>query len=284
MSVLVVSWNCVDALRRCLTSVRASKGFETVETLVVDAGSRDGSERIDEEFPWITPLRLPRNFGKTRARNIGVRTAKGEFIFLLSPDVELQPETIDRLSSRLQQREELVAISAGIVNASGSAVRIAYRLPSASDLRDACEAGGDLALVDGSSGFAEGVLDYALMVRRVFVKGMNYFEEKRFSEFWSDLELCYQIQTSGKKIAIADDALARLFPSERSIVLDSAAKTLLAADRISGAAGYLSKHEGFLQGTLFRLRFALASMLRPRLFFAILAGERVDGTQGGSLG
>lgn len=284
VSVLVVSWNCVQALRRCLQSVRQSKGFEHIETLVVDAGSHDGSERIDEEFSWITPLRLPRNFGKTRARNIGVRTATGEFILLLSPDAEVQPETISQLSSHLQTNEDWAAVSATVRDAHGIALKAAYRLPSASELKAACQAGTGLPVIDLTDGPAEAVADHALMVRKVFLKGMNYFEEKRFSEFWSDMEMCYQIQNSGKKLVIAGDAVVRLNQAERSTELDPSARALLAADRISGAAGYIGKRYGVLQGLLFRLSLAFSNLLDFRLFIAILSGSRVDGTQGGVLG
>lgn len=285
VSILIVSWNCANALRRCLQSIRDSKGFENIETLVVDAGSRDGSETIDAEFPWITPLRLPRNFGKTRARNIGLRTTTGEFILLLSPDAELAPETIERLSGHLQAHGDWVAVSASFRDPLGKPVKIAYRLPRASDLKAACEAGTTLPVVDAPpEGFAEAVLDHGLLVRKVFIKGMNYLEEKRFSEFWADLEMCYQIKNSGKKLVLAGDAPATLHPPERSITLDGSAQALLAADRISGAAGYVDKHEGFLAGVGFRLGFAFSNLFNFRLFIAVLLGERVDGTQGGALG
>jgi len=250
----------------------------------VDAGSHDGSERIDEEFSWIIPLRLPRNFGKSRARNIGVRTATGEFILLLSPDAEVQPETISQLSLHLQTNADWAAVSAKVQDAQGTPLKTAYRLPNISELKAACQKGTGLPVVDLTDGPAEGVADDALMVRKVFLKGMNYFEEKRFSEFWSDLEMCYQIQNSGRKLVIAGDAVVRLNQAERSAELDPSSRALLTADRVSGAAGYIGKRYGMLKGLLFRLDLAFSSLLDFRLFIAILSGGRVDGTQGGMLG
>ena len=54
VSVLIVSHNSIAALRRCLTALEASKGRETMEILVMDNGSRDGSSTIDSEFTHIT--------------------------------------------------------------------------------------------------------------------------------------------------------------------------------------------------------------------------------------
>lgn len=274
----------MSALRRCLASIRQSKAFEQIETLVVDAGSRDGSERIDEEFSWITPLRLPRNFGKTRARNIGVRTATGEYVLLLSPDVEVETTTIQRLAEGLQTNDDWAAASALVRDLKGERVDTAYLLPTREQLRAACQEGSDLPRVPLAGGEVQAVSDNALMVRRVFLKGMNYFEERRFSEHWSDLEMCYQIQSAGKKLFLVGDAQVRLHPVERSVELDSAAAALLKADRVSGAAGYVEKRHGMLAGLLFRLGLAFQNVADLRVFFAILSGSRVDGTQGGTLG
>ena len=58
----IVSYNNAPALRRCLVALELSQGRDTLEIIVIDKGSRDGSELIDSEFPHITVLRLPRNF------------------------------------------------------------------------------------------------------------------------------------------------------------------------------------------------------------------------------
>src|ERR1017187_6304910 len=71
-SVLVVSYNMAEALRRCLTALDQSNGRETFEILVVDNGSEDDSLAVIDSFPSVTTLRLPRNFGFVKALNIGM--------------------------------------------------------------------------------------------------------------------------------------------------------------------------------------------------------------------
>ena len=84
-SVLIVSHNSVAALRCCLDALLRTTDRQDVEILVVDKGSRDGSEQLDSDYPGVTFLRLPRNFGYTKALNIGTRTATGDYLFLLDP-------------------------------------------------------------------------------------------------------------------------------------------------------------------------------------------------------
>src|SRR5271165_2677014 len=90
VTALIVSYYNADALRQCLTALEKSKDREALEIIVVDKGSRDGSATIDSEFPHITVLRLPRNFGNAKALNIGMRTAAAELIFFLLAEVEVQ--------------------------------------------------------------------------------------------------------------------------------------------------------------------------------------------------
>src|SRR5262245_56256382 len=90
---LIVSHNCAEALRRSVAALEASKGRNQMEILVVDNGSTDDSRRMDSEFPEINMLRLPHFCGLTKARNIGIRTAKAEFLLMLEPGVEVEPGT-----------------------------------------------------------------------------------------------------------------------------------------------------------------------------------------------
>src|SRR5207237_5940541 len=96
-------------LRRCLAALERSKDRETLEILVVDKGSQDDSPTLDSEFPNTTFLRLPRNFGNTKALNIAMRTAVGELLFYLSPEIEVAPDTVSVLAARLEYDAALIA-------------------------------------------------------------------------------------------------------------------------------------------------------------------------------
>jgi GT2 family glycosyltransferase len=280
----VFSWNSVTSLRRCLAALGKSTWKDNTQVLVVDAGSRDGSASIDTEFPWVTMLRLPRNFGKTRARNIAIRSAAGEYLLFLDPEVELDAGATAQLVSYAQGKNEITAVGASLRDSAGRPVATAYRLPAAEDLKTACKTGRPLPAIEAPDGDDSGVSDQALLVRRVFVSGMNYLEEKRYAQFWADVEMCYQIRHAGKKITILNDARGVLHPAETSVTLDTTAQALLDADRIAGAANYIGKHDGFGSSLPFRLGFILSSLARPSLLLKLLSGQQIDGTQGGVLG
>lgn len=274
--MVVVSHNCEQALRRCILSLEASRERAQFEILVVDAGSSDGCPNVDVEFPSVTVLRLPRNFGKTRARNIGMRTAQSDVVFFLDPHVEVRPETLGLLAATLESREDATAVAPVLEDSAGAVVPQAFHLPSAAQLVETSLRGTELPRA-ASGESVEAVEEWALAVRRSFVAGMNYLDEKRFSEHWSLLEVCWQIRNAGKKLLLVDAARATMHPFTP---LD-AAKTDYVADRVSGAAAYIGKHEGLVAGISFRIKCFLSAMgsWKFSLAFQILTGQKLDPTQ-----
>lgn len=277
ISVVLVARNCEAALRRSVAALEASQGRDRLEILVVDAGSSDGSPRIDADYPAVTVLRLPRNFGRTRARNIGMRTAQADLVLFLDPHVELQPDAVDALAELLESRPDAVAAAPVLAGGAGQPVASSFALPTSAQLAAASLRGTPLPRRAPSGDTVEAVEETAILVRRNFIAGMNYLDEKRFSEYWSLLEVCWQIRNAGKTIVVSPRAQGLLHTGWDSHSEDADH----IADRVSGAAAYIAKHNGLGAGISFRLKCflsALASFRLP-LAFSILAGSRIDPTQ-----
>jgi len=63
----------------------------TIEIIVVDNGSRDGScECVELEFPFVRLIRNNENRGFCAANNQGIAAARGEYIALLNNDAEAE--------------------------------------------------------------------------------------------------------------------------------------------------------------------------------------------------
>src|SRR3989442_1332196 len=103
ITALIVSHNRADLLRRAIASLEKSEEREKLEILVVDNGSTDGSTEVESEFPNTRFIRMPRNFGLTKAINVGVRGAAGEYILLLHEDTEVPPDTARVLAAALEK-------------------------------------------------------------------------------------------------------------------------------------------------------------------------------------
>jgi glycosyltransferase involved in cell wall biosynthesis len=276
VSVVLVSFNQAPALRRALEALERSQDRERLEIVVVDCGSQDESPRLDAEYPAVQILRLPQHFGATRAMNIAMRTAKAELVLFLSPSVEVAPDTVMRLATLLEDDSATAAVCPLLCDPSGSPVSRAYRIPSADEL-----AIGVLEPVSIEVTQESVTVEYAgrdaILARKQFIRGMNYFDE-RFGEYWADLDLAMQIRRAGKKIRFYPSIRATLHPGPDPLQGDAVAE----ADRILGAAAFLGKYEGFLAGLRFRLAAILKALGRfdLRSVRLLVSGEKI-GSQAG---
>ena len=274
VTALIFSYDSAPALRRCLAALEASNDRATIEILVVDCGSHDESPQLDAEFSNVTILRLPRYFGRTKALNIGTRTATGEYLFFLTPGVEVLPTTIPALVARLESDPDVVAACPLLVDIESRQAQHFYRLPEPAT-------GLELTPVPIDAAAEIVPVEYAtfqaFLVRKYFVKGLNYLDE-HFGESWSDVELCYQIRRASRKIVVLPQVTA-LYTAGSPYSADS--QTIFTADQIHGAAVFFGKHYGFTAGLIFRLKAILKALVTFHLglFGALIAGSKIDGSQ-----
>lgn len=292
-SVIVVSYNCAAALRRCLAALEASAGRGEFEVLAVDNGSFDDSADVPADFPQVIPLRLPRNFGFTKALNIGMRTAKGEFYFYLSPYVEVAPETVSSLASRLAAADEAVGVCPLLASPDGAPIPELFSLPGPDAVGGVARAGAFLP-APAPDLTAERVAVSlpslsAFLVRSYFLKGLRYIDE-RYAQSWADAEIAAQIRRAGRKIYLYPDLHVAFRPEEDPLrFAPPAVRALLASDWASGASVYASKNFGFPAGLKVRLGvilYALVSVFgfrdasfRFSRLVKLLSAAKVDGTQ-----
>ena len=125
---------------------------------------------------------------------------------------------------------------------------------------------------------AEVAIDYPpgapVLTRKLFLRGMNYFDE-RYGDYWSDLELCWQLRNAGKTILCLPQVTVRYgqAPAREN-------DTVHRADCTVGAAAYLGKHVGSGAALQFRFRAALGALFRAQLSLvsALVSGQKVDGS------
>src|SRR5205085_7814671 len=109
VTVIIPTYNRRRWIGECLDSVRAQT-YPRVETLVVDDCSTDGTAewlRSDPRYAFARVRRQPENGGAARARNAGIRMARGELIAFIDSDDMLAPTHIERAVEAFGSRPNL---------------------------------------------------------------------------------------------------------------------------------------------------------------------------------
>lgn len=92
LSIVVITWNERDDLRRCLEALVDKINLNRDEIIVVDNGSCDGSRELVTQYPQIRYLALDRNYGVAAARNHGLFLARGDICMTLDNDAVMLTE------------------------------------------------------------------------------------------------------------------------------------------------------------------------------------------------
>lgn len=121
VSVVIVNYNVREFLEQALRSVDRARAGLTVETIVVDNDSADGSvAMVRERFPHVVCIANERNEGFGAANNRALRLARGRYVLILNPDTILREDTLETLVRFMDERPDAGAAGCQILNPDGS--------------------------------------------------------------------------------------------------------------------------------------------------------------------
>jgi N-acetylglucosaminyl-diphospho-decaprenol L-rhamnosyltransferase len=131
LSIIIVSWNVRELLRRCLASIEAGRGALALEVIVVDSASTDGScEMVAAEFPAVRLVRQETNVGFTRGNNLGLALALGRYALLLNPDTEIVDSALPDMVAYLDAHPRVGALGPQLTYPDGAIQSSRRRFPT----------------------------------------------------------------------------------------------------------------------------------------------------------
>ena len=107
-----------------------------MEVFVIDNNSRDDSvDSLRRDFPQIQLIENKENVGFSRANNQGISKASGQYVLLLNPDTFWVDDSLQRMVSFMENRQEIGVVGPKLLNADGKSVQFwcARRLPRPRD-------------------------------------------------------------------------------------------------------------------------------------------------------
>ncbi len=131
LSIIIVSYNTGDLLRKCLEAV--SHSIENIETdvFVVDNNSHDDSVQIvKKEFPEYCLIRNARNSGFAAANNNAIKRSHSHYVLLLNSDAFLNEDALVKTIDYMEHNRECGVLGVQLLNKDGSFQPSARQFPS----------------------------------------------------------------------------------------------------------------------------------------------------------
>jgi N-acetylglucosaminyl-diphospho-decaprenol L-rhamnosyltransferase len=220
LSIIIITWNDADRLERCLKSIMHCKDEIDHETIVVDNGSNDHTLEMLERFNSVKVIKNQRNLGMAPARNIGIKNAKGSYLFFLDSDTEIYCGCLMNAVKALESNRDAWIGGCKTYRADGT---LEYNAKSFYTLQAILYRRTFLGKVfpnspclhkhlnqdkDYTKNFdTDWVAGAALIVRREAIEKLGGFDE-RFTHYFDDYDLCYRAwKMGGRVIYIADSPI-----------------------------------------------------------------------------
>ena len=120
-AVVLVCWNNRSYLEPCLESLFQSGMRHSLEVVVVDNGSTDGSQAmLRGRFPQVQLIENRHNVGLGRASNQGIDATRAPWVLLLNNDTLVNGASIDRLIDWMAATPDAGAAGGTLLNGDGS--------------------------------------------------------------------------------------------------------------------------------------------------------------------
>jgi N-acetylglucosaminyl-diphospho-decaprenol L-rhamnosyltransferase len=117
VSVIILSWNTRELLEKAIRSLPVSNHEMSLEVIIVDNCSSDGSaEMVRSLFPDVQLIESTENLGFAQGINLGMEESRGGFLLLLNSDAELRPGAVKAMIALLQAQPAAGLVGAQILN------------------------------------------------------------------------------------------------------------------------------------------------------------------------
>ena len=240
-----------------MNSVQSTNQDGKFQAVVIDNASRDETAEIinAKKTKNLDFIQNTVNIGFTKAVNQGIDHASGEHIFILNPDTQFKPASVDALIRKLSADSEIGLVAPQLRFPDGGIQYSCRRFPTFWNV---------LTQMTGLSrifhrsklfnGWKMGDFDHkmerdvdqpagaALMVKKDLLDELGSLDE-RFPMFFSDVDLCKRIKEMGKKIVFFPDAV--IIHKGGSTVLGRR-PALIASSHLSLIRYFLKHHRGIM--------------------------------------
>lgn len=201
-SIVIPTYNGLDLLRRCVSSIRRHTALP-YEIIVVDNASTDGTAEwcMREKLKLVS---LAKNAGFPAACNQGLRLSAGDTLVLLNNDTAVTANWLDNLAAALYSSPE-VGIVGPVTNYASGPQRVDVPFGHLAEFQSLARANN----VPDASRWrnAMRIVGFCLVFRRGLMESIGLLDERFSPGHYEDDDYCFRARQQGFRLLICHDAL-----------------------------------------------------------------------------
>lgn len=217
LSIAIVSYNTRTILLNCIHSIYETTGDLSLEIIVVDNGSRDGSpEAVQASFPGARVIANRDNRGFAKAVNQALAASSGRYFLLLNSDTIMGEGALARMVAHLDAHAETGGLGCLQKTAEGRRIRSAFAFPGLREhvlnirfFRALAPGAVGKEASPGGDPRAPREVDWVngacLMVRTDVLRTLGGLDERYFMYF-EDVDLCLRLKRLGYRVTYLPEA------------------------------------------------------------------------------
>ncbi len=206
VTIIIPNYNGCHFMEPCLASLK-KQTYKDYQILVVDNASTDGSvEYVKEHYPEIEVIALKKNYGFSKAVNVGIRRSTTPYVILLNNDTTADPYYIEEMVRTIEKSPRIFSVSSKMIQ-----MYHPQLIDSAGDLYTLTGWGVCRGVGRPVSNYTEtdevfsACAGAAIYRRQVFQK-IGLFDEKHFA-YLEDIDVGYRARIFGYRNLYCPTAL-----------------------------------------------------------------------------
>ncbi|MVN90731.1 glycosyltransferase family 2 protein [Mucilaginibacter aquatilis] len=211
VSIITVNYNQSYITEQLLASIAANNNYPAIEIIVVDNASKDNPVPAwIPQYPDVSFIRSEVNLGFAGGNNLGIKQAKGDYLFFVNNDTEFTPGLVETLVKLLDEQPQIGMVSPKIryfdeptMLQYAGYTQMNYYFMRNSTIGQFEEDKGQYDKTTGPTGYIHGA---AMMVRRDAIEKAGLMAENFFL-YYEEMDWNDHIKRAGYQIWVEPRAL-----------------------------------------------------------------------------
>lgn len=204
VSIITVNFNHSYLTESLLHSIATKNSYYPIEIIVIDNGSKENPVPVwKEKYKDVTFIRSDKNLGFAGGNNLGLKVAKGDYLFLINNDTEITGDLIPLMVDYMENYPAVGVASPKICYFDKPEILqyAGYTNMNYYTARNSCIGqfevdNGQYDNLTGRTGYAHGA---AMMVRREALEKAGPMAENYFL-YYEELDWCERIKKAGYEV------------------------------------------------------------------------------------